>query len=206
MSQNDWPTTWTAIIGATVKARRKELGWTARELSERCAEVGHKIPRSVIANLENGRREGIPVHQLAVLARALVTSPVELLFPVDQVETVPMFLHRDWPVFMGAEWFSGRVEDLDRPQPLTLWRRHFRAMDVFHSYDRLHPSNARLSDEERERRRESAASEVLRLREQMELEKIPLPPAEDDGGDLRAVELAKSVRERVQQEMHDAQG
>jgi len=67
----DWPRQWSLQIGRTVQTLRKARRMSARALSERCAEVGFPIPQSTITNLENGRKESVPVHEAAVLSTAL---------------------------------------------------------------------------------------------------------------------------------------
>lgn len=68
-----------AAFGRAASAERAVSG---RELSERCATLGHPMPRNVIANLESGRKTSLPVHELVVLATALGVPPVSLLYDV----------------------------------------------------------------------------------------------------------------------------
>jgi hypothetical protein len=51
-----------------------------------CERLGHPIPRNVIANMESGRRANLPLVDVIVLAAALETYPVCLIFPVGYVE------------------------------------------------------------------------------------------------------------------------
>ncbi len=62
------------------------MGWSAQELADRCEQLGHPIPRNVIANMESGRRANLPLVDVMVLAAALETYPVCLIFPVGFVE------------------------------------------------------------------------------------------------------------------------
>ncbi|MEU5148434.1 helix-turn-helix transcriptional regulator [Streptomyces yangpuensis] len=73
-------------VAGEVRRRRKEMGWSAQRLADRCEELGHPIPRNVIANLESGRRANLPLVDVMVLAAALYTSPICLIFPVGYVE------------------------------------------------------------------------------------------------------------------------
>ncbi|MFQ6148584.1 transcriptional regulator [Streptomyces seoulensis] len=54
--------------------------------ADRCEQLGHPIPRNVIANMESGRRANLPLVEVMVLAAALETYPVCLVFPVGYVE------------------------------------------------------------------------------------------------------------------------
>ncbi|WP_052466534.1 helix-turn-helix domain-containing protein [Mobilicoccus massiliensis] len=81
MQQSEWPRSWTRRIGAEIARLRKEEGLSQTDLCERCAGFGFPIVRNTVVGLETGRREGITVHELVVIARALSVSPAELLFP-----------------------------------------------------------------------------------------------------------------------------
>lgn len=92
VAQDDWPSRLARMIAAQLQHRRKALGLSGRELGERCAQLGFPIHRSVIANLENGRRPVVSVAELLVLAAALDdVPPLRLLAPLDNggVEVLP---------------------------------------------------------------------------------------------------------------------
>ncbi|UED88538.1 helix-turn-helix domain-containing protein [Streptomyces profundus] len=82
----EWADRIKANVAGEVRRRRKELGWSAQDLADRCEQLGHPIPRNVIANLESGRRANLPLVDVMVLAAALETYPVCLIFPVGFVE------------------------------------------------------------------------------------------------------------------------
>jgi transcriptional regulator with XRE-family HTH domain len=89
----------TRFIAERVRRQRKALGMSARDLSDSCDAVGYAIPRSTIADLENGRRQSISVHELLVLARALAVSPIDLIYPLEvdgQVDAQGLLDARDW--------------------------------------------------------------------------------------------------------------
>lgn len=69
--------------------------------------MGYPLPRSTIANIESGRKAAIAVQEIAVIARALGTSPISLLYDVESNELVEICpgLHR-LPI-EAVEWFSG---------------------------------------------------------------------------------------------------
>lgn len=63
-----------------------------QQLADRTAELGMPIPRSVLANLESGRRETVSAAEVVILAAALDIAPIELISPVgfdQQVEMLP---------------------------------------------------------------------------------------------------------------------
>ena len=79
-----WPQPWTHAIGRQVAAARKVAGMSAEALSVACHALGHDVPRALITNLETGRKTTIPVHELAVIARALGVAPLDLLCPAGE--------------------------------------------------------------------------------------------------------------------------
>ena len=70
-----------ATVAAEVRRRRKEMGWSAQDLADKCEQIGHPIPRNVIANMESGRRANLPLVDVMVLAAALKTPPICLIYP-----------------------------------------------------------------------------------------------------------------------------
>ncbi|MFJ2432509.1 helix-turn-helix domain-containing protein [Streptomyces anulatus] len=82
----EWVDRIKATVAGEVRRRRKGRGWSAQDLADRCEELGHPIPRNVIANMESGRRASLPLVDVMVLAAALETYPVCLIFPVGYIE------------------------------------------------------------------------------------------------------------------------
>lgn len=82
----EWADRVQANVAGEVRRRRKEMGWSAQDLADQCEQLGHPIPRNVIANMESGRRASLPLVDVMVLAAALETYPVCLIFPVGYVE------------------------------------------------------------------------------------------------------------------------
>lgn len=71
----------TGTIARTVAKVRRKRGLTGAQLAERMTEVGVKWDRSIVANLENGRRRFVTVDELLALAYVLDVAPVHLLVP-----------------------------------------------------------------------------------------------------------------------------
>lgn len=71
-------------ISARVKELRRRKGLTAAELGERLTRQGVAWDRSIVANLENGRRRSVTVTELLALALVLDVSPLHLLVPLDE--------------------------------------------------------------------------------------------------------------------------
>lgn len=109
----------SAIVARRIRELREGRGWSAARLAERCAEAGMpQLTRSVLANLESGRRSGgVTLEEAFTLAHALDVAPIYLFLPVDatMVEVTPR-----WAVGAGIarEWVRGRFplpdQDADR--------------------------------------------------------------------------------------------
>lgn len=111
----EWVDRVQANVAGEVRRRRKEMGWSAQELADRCEQLGHSIPRNVIANMESGRRAGLPLVDVLVLAAALETYPACLIFPVGYVEeTQELPFQSLVPTWDALRRFSGEQEVFGR--------------------------------------------------------------------------------------------
>ncbi|MDZ7884753.1 MAG: helix-turn-helix transcriptional regulator [Mycobacterium sp.] len=115
MSDTEGGSTWRGVGDAISDARAK-AGLSAVQLSNRTRDLGIPIHRVAISKIEAGERD-MTVSELIVLAVALDTAPVMLLFPGpygsdDQNGRVlpDMVMTK----FDAAQWVSGL---LDRPTP-----------------------------------------------------------------------------------------
>ncbi|WP_371791849.1 helix-turn-helix domain-containing protein [Streptomyces sp. NBC_01471] len=107
----EWVDRIKANVAAEVRRRRKEMGWSAQDLAEQCEQLGHPIPRNVIANMESGRRASLPLVDVMVLAAALETYPVCLIFPVGYVEqTQELPFQHLVPTWDALRRFTGEEE------------------------------------------------------------------------------------------------
>lgn len=100
-----WPAAWTHTVGREVNRLRKQRGLSAETLGRMCADLGFPIPRNLIMNLEHGRKDTMPVHELVVIAAALDVPPVTLLFPGN--EWVSYLPDQRATCFEGIERFTG---------------------------------------------------------------------------------------------------
>lgn len=82
---------------------------SAQWLADRTKDLGCEVSRSVISDLENGRRRYVTTAELVVIAAALDTSPVMLVYPGpygdEMTEALPGV---EASKFVAAEWFSAR--------------------------------------------------------------------------------------------------
>jgi len=90
MTQQDWSRDLTLRIGQNIKKVRGRKKLSAQKLADGCEAAGMVIPRDVIANVENGRREAISIAEIIVIAAVLGVSPITLIYPPDQASTPVM--------------------------------------------------------------------------------------------------------------------
>lgn len=124
----DWePRDWAEEQAHRVaqEVRRLRGSRSAQWLSDQTERIGYRVSRSVIADLENGRRRYVTTAELTVLAYALGTSPVGLLFPPpyddEQVERLP-----GWPgtklaaaeAFCGISPYVNQMVNMETMRPL----------------------------------------------------------------------------------------
>ncbi|WP_065289904.1 transcriptional regulator [Mycolicibacter kumamotonensis] len=104
---HDWVGVLHLRVAAAIKKARGNR--PAQWLADETERLGHPISRSALANYESGRKKGLDIGELIVIAVALKVPPVALLFPElpdGAVELVP-----DVPVSSedALAWFCGEV-------------------------------------------------------------------------------------------------
>jgi 8-oxo-dGTP diphosphatase len=110
VAQDRWEEQLTRVIACEIRRYRDAAGMSAQQLADRCAELGAPMHRSVIANLENGRRPSVSVAELLVLARALDVPPLRFLVPLenDTVELLPGEYRDPWT---ATNWLIDQGSD-----------------------------------------------------------------------------------------------
>ncbi|AUN42486.1 hypothetical protein ASU32_22725 [Tsukamurella tyrosinosolvens] len=87
--------------------QRPGVNLSAQALADRTRELGHELKRSVIANLESGRRTSVSVADLVVLAVALDVPPAMLVYPVGEESTVEALPGIETDTVAALGWFTG---------------------------------------------------------------------------------------------------
>jgi hypothetical protein len=118
---DDWQGRVTRMVAREIRRYRDERKMSAQQLADRTAELGMEVPRSVIANLESGRRETVTVPEVLVLAAALQVAPMELLCPVGFDEQIEMLPGRMMDPLTASRWVDGELV-LDVTGPATALR------------------------------------------------------------------------------------
>lgn len=88
----EWAERVDRTVAQEIRRHRLARGMSAQQLADACERLGFSIPRTVISNIENGRRGKLSLAEVTVLAAALEVPPTVLVFPVgyaDQVEYLP---------------------------------------------------------------------------------------------------------------------
>ncbi len=105
-----WTSRFMSVVAAEIKRYRLRRGLSAQQLSDKISEdFGLQLKRSVLANLENGRRPTLSLVELIVLARMLDVPPLLLVFPTgyeNEIEVLPGQTVGTWD---AARWFTGEA-------------------------------------------------------------------------------------------------
>lgn len=102
----EWEKAVHERIAAAIKNAR-EGRLTAQQLADETKRLGYPISRSQISNYEVGRKQGLDVTELLVIAAALGVPPLPLLFPGEPNDEVEMLPNQPAPIFFAKAWFSG---------------------------------------------------------------------------------------------------
>ncbi|NIL78388.1 helix-turn-helix transcriptional regulator [Rhodococcus sp. B10] len=129
-----WAEDLVARIAGEVRRLRSKghAGLSAAKLADRTYDIGYGISRSVVADLENGRKKSLDVSELLVLAAALGVSPVQLVFPNLPKGNVEVLPGLDQESHDALQWFSGEAGlmkptndwvDGENGEPSEVWAR-----------------------------------------------------------------------------------
>ncbi len=101
----DWAAGQAKRVGIELKRLRGRR--SGQWLSDRTAELGYRVPRTTISELENSKRNYVSTAELVILARALDTAPVALLYPAPYQGEIDVLPGESSTTWSAAEWFSG---------------------------------------------------------------------------------------------------
>lgn len=108
--KQDWADELHGRVATAIKRARS--GRSAQWLADETDGLGFPISRAAIANYESGRKKGLDLGELLVLAAALRVPPLVLLFPDlpdGSVEALPGLTVDSWE---AAAWFSGEGKSI----------------------------------------------------------------------------------------------
>jgi transcriptional regulator with XRE-family HTH domain len=172
----DWSTRLALSVAREVRRHRQAQGLSAQQLAERCAQIGMPIQRSVLANLESGRRTTVTIAEVLVLAHALNVPPGVLMFPVGYNQSVEVLPGTWIEPYFAVEWLAGRsffsreAADGFFDTPLSLTRIH---QDVANDLRRAIQA------------KEQAMHELSRLTVQLEKDESTYDALQAEANDVR---------------------
>ncbi|MFU0240482.1 helix-turn-helix transcriptional regulator [Streptomyces scabiei] len=174
-------------IAGELRRHRTARKMSAQQLADECARLGHPaLQRTVISNIENGRRRDISVVDVLVLAAALEVAPAVLMFPAGYAAEVEYLPGKTAAPLVAADWFSGH-QGAEEDSALALTRRHRdlerRIRGVYRRIWEQGVAEQRygveLEDAEAEAGREMARElddQLRELREEMAARGLEVPP------------------------------
>ena len=131
---------------------------SAQQVADECEKRGLPIKRSVLANLESGRRTTLSVPELLILADVLGVPPIVLLFPLGYVSRVRVLPGAAATPEQAMGWFGGTLVHADDPasgeNSVVLFSQHAYAVSSWQEARRL-----------AERRRRDAVSSLAGSRQ-----------------------------------------
>ncbi|NKY17516.1 DNA-binding protein [Tsukamurella spumae] len=101
----DWASEQAKRVGKKINDLRGKR--SAQWLSDRTDQLGMRVARTTISELETGRRKHVTVAELSVLAAALDTAPVALLYPGPYDAPVDVLPEVRVTELDAVQWFSG---------------------------------------------------------------------------------------------------
>lgn len=110
----NWEEEQAHRVGLEVRRLRGKR--SAQWLSDRTQECGCLVTRTVISDLEVGRRRYVTVAELLILARALDTAPIALLYPYPyygegKIQILPPVAGSgaELDKIFAVQWFTGEL-------------------------------------------------------------------------------------------------
>lgn len=109
---DDMSKDWAGELAERIadEVRRLRGKRSGQWLSDRTAALGNRVSRTTISELENGKRRYVTVAELVVLARALNTTPVALVYPGPYDDIIDVSPGSPALQLWAAQWFSGLTE------------------------------------------------------------------------------------------------
>ena len=94
-------------LARRVRELRRRRGLSAAQLADRLRQAGLDWDRSIVANLENGRRASLDIGELLALALVLDVAPTHLLVPLDDEQPYQVTPTRVEPSGAVRDWVRG---------------------------------------------------------------------------------------------------
>jgi transcriptional regulator with XRE-family HTH domain len=109
---DDWGAELTGRIGAEIKRLRGDR--SGQWLSDRTEELGQRVSRSTISEIETRRRKSLSVDHLILLAAALDVAAVDLIYPGGAKTHIEVLPGMQMSKFEAVELFGGSKQLNDK--------------------------------------------------------------------------------------------
>lgn len=152
----------TEYFAKQVKAYRTARPWTQPQLAEQCQKAGLDWDRSIVANVEGGRRSSVTIHEVLTLAYVLGVPPALLLFPVMTGEPVEIAEGVALQPGLALRWFVGEDDLMGGRHPE--YEREARPLLLYGELGRAH---------------NAAGNAILNVRAQESVHGVDSPQAVD---------------------------
>ncbi|MFC7402914.1 helix-turn-helix domain-containing protein [Citricoccus sp. GCM10030269] len=122
-TKDGWQERLAAHVGSRVKALRNAQGKSAQDVADHCTnELGFKLLRTTLANLESGARKNVTLGEVVALAAALDVSPMVLMFPPESSETIEYL--PGWSLSQWEAWqqFAAPLPEILTAGPPIYWK------------------------------------------------------------------------------------
>ncbi|MGO3072435.1 MAG: hypothetical protein ACTIID_12875 [Brevibacterium linens] len=104
----DWPERQAKVIGERVKTLRESSGMRVQEVADICTnELGYRLNRTSLNNLEAGLRKSVNVAEIAAIATAIGAAPLSLLMDLSTANEVEIVGGTRLPAWEAWQWWGG---------------------------------------------------------------------------------------------------
>lgn len=108
VADDEWSSGLIKVAAAQIKRYRNQRGLSAQQVADACwRDYGLAMKRSVLSNLESGRRPTLSLMELLVLAKILKVPPLLLVFPIGHEDTIEVLPGVSVDTWEAAKWFTG---------------------------------------------------------------------------------------------------
>ncbi|GAA1410625.1 hypothetical protein GCM10009662_49660 [Catellatospora coxensis] len=143
---SDWAARVTRVVASQIKYWRLRRGLSAKQLSDRTDDLGFRVPRTVIANLETGRRDAVGVAEILILAAALDIPPTMLVTPIGLQEAMEVLPGIEVPPWLGRGWILGARHPDYETFSHAGWQDGRRAIALYDIHRLLVQEHRRIQD------------------------------------------------------------
>lgn len=123
----------TAAIARQMRELRRAQGLSGQKVADAMTAEGVHWDRSIVANLENGRRRSVSVEEWLALARVLGVAPLHLLVPIEggEYQVTPSLTADAEDVRTWVSGYDSALTGVGDDRDRTSWFERHRPPDRF---------------------------------------------------------------------------